>query len=64
MLAKVSKEIKIFDSSKPSETLFDLMTKLNKFKSMEKPRVLLVDDEEFCISSMRAILFKLGLDID
>lgn len=31
---------------------------------MNKPRVLLVDDEEFCISSMRAILFKLGLDID
>ena len=40
------------------------MTSLNKFKSMGKPRVLLVDDEEFCISSLRAILFKLGLDID
>ena len=64
ILPLIQKEIKIFDSSKPSETLFDLMTSLNKFKSMGKPRVLLVDDEEFCISSMRAILFKLGLDID
>lgn len=60
---KESKEVKIFDSSKPTTTLFDIMNIVTKIKSMSR-RVLLVDDEEFCISSMRAILFKLGLDVD
>jgi CheY-like chemotaxis protein len=26
-------------------------------------RILVVDDEEFCIAAMKALLFKMGIDI-
>jgi two-component system sensor histidine kinase/response regulator len=36
---------------------------LKNLKKFGKDRILLIDDEEFCISSMRVLLFKLGLDV-
>mmetsp|Transcript_33670 Transcript_33670/g.51996 ORF Transcript_33670/g.51996 Transcript_33670/m.51996 type:complete len:141 (-) Transcript_33670:215-637(-) len=33
-------------------------------KLVSTSRILVVDDEEFCLSSMRAILGRLGVDID
>jgi two-component system sensor histidine kinase/response regulator len=27
-------------------------------------RILIIDDEEFCLAAMRAILFKIGLNVD
>jgi CheY-like chemotaxis protein len=57
-------ELKIFDSSKKITTLYDLVQSLKKFDGFSQKRILLIDDEEFCLSSMRAILFNLGIDIE
>jgi CheY-like chemotaxis protein len=40
------------------------MQTIKEKASYGSDRILLIDDEEFCISSMRAIMFKLGLDIE
>jgi CheY-like chemotaxis protein len=32
------------------------------FKKYKTNRILVVDDEEFCLASMKAILFSLGFD--
>ena len=40
---------------------FKIFDKFNKYKNK---RILVVDDEEFCISSMQAILFSQGIDIE
>ena len=36
----------------------------NLFNKYKYNRILVVDDEEFCLSSMRAVLFSLGIDVD
>ena len=35
---------------------------LKKHKKFKENRILVVDDEEFCLASMKAILFNLGID--
>ena len=34
------------------------------FSKYQNNRILVVDDEEFCLSSMRAVLFNLGINVD
>ena len=46
------------------KSLSDLIFELKGFSEYSQRRILVIDDEEFCISSMKAILFKLGLDIE
>ena len=36
----------------------------NLFNKYRENRILVMDDEEFCLSSMRAVLFSLGIDVD
>ena len=35
---------------------------MQKHKRFKDSRILVVDDEEFCLASMKAILFNMGLD--
>lgn len=37
---------------------------LKKFDKYKHRRILVVDDEEFNISSMKAILFKVGINLE
>jgi hypothetical protein len=39
------------------------MNCLISFEKYKVGRILCIDDEEFCIASMRAIMFKLGVDV-
>ena len=34
------------------------------FAKFKNDRILVVDDEEFCISAMRSVLFSIGIDVD
>jgi len=36
----------------------------NKFRKYKNNRILVLDDEEFCIASMKAIFFTIGVDIN
>ena len=36
----------------------------NKFRKFKENRILVLDDEEFCIASMKAIFFTIGVDIN
>jgi len=36
----------------------------NKFRKYKDNRILVLDDEEFCIASMKAIFFTIGVDIN
>lgn len=36
----------------------------NQYSQFRNNRILVVDDEEFCISSMRAVLYSLGINVD
>ena len=36
----------------------------DNFEQFKSNRIMLVDDEEFCLSSMKCILFKLGINTD
>ena len=40
------------------------MQTLKSFEEFKDKRILCVDDEEFCIASLRTLLFKLGVDVD
>ena len=57
------KSIKIMSESKIT-SLSDLIFELKGFSKYSQRRILVIDDEEFCISSMKAIMFTLGLDIE
>jgi hypothetical protein len=49
------------------ENLIDLRSVLdtyNKYREFSENRILVVDDEEFCLSSMKAVLFNLGMNIN
>jgi len=35
-----------------------------KFRKFKENRILVLDDEEFCIASMKAIFFTIGVDIN
>jgi CheY-like chemotaxis protein len=51
----------------PIEIKFDLNQALdsyNLFRAYQQKRIMVVDDEEFCISSMRAVLFSAGINVD
>ena len=37
---------------------------MNQFQKYNDTRILLVDDEEFCLSSMQTIMRSIGLDVD
>jgi CheY-like chemotaxis protein len=41
--------------------MFDLQ---NQYKNYRSNRILVVDDEEFCLTSMKALLLKFGISID
>jgi hypothetical protein len=41
----------------------DVLHLYRNFSMHKNNRILVVDDEEFCISAMKALLFKLGIDI-
>ena len=41
----------------------DVFYLYKNFQKHQKNRILVVDDEEFCIAAMRALLFKMGIDI-
>ena len=45
----------------PLITAMDTYAFFNQFRNN---RILVVDDEEFCISAMRAVLFSTGIDVD
>lgn len=54
-------------ASKQGERKMTFMTYINAQKNFElfkRNRIMLVDDEEFCLSSMKCILFKLGINTD
>jgi len=36
----------------------------SKFRKYKNNRILVLDDEEFCIASMKAIFFTIGVDIN
>ena len=40
-----------------------MITSYNQFMQYKSNRIMVVDDEEFCQASMKAILFKAGIDI-
>ena len=44
--------------------LNDVLDCYNKYAQYSENRILVVDDEEFCISTMSAILQSLGINID
>ena len=46
------------------QSLKGLLEYENKFRKFKENRILVVDDEEFCISSMKAIFFTIGVDIN
>ena len=41
-----------------------LVRTLRVFEKHKHNRILCIDDEEFCIASIGAMLFKLGIDIN
>ena len=41
----------------------DVLHLYRNFSKHKNNRILVVDDEEFCISAMKVLLFKLGIDI-
>ena len=41
----------------------DVLHLYRNFLVHKNNRILVVDDEEFCISAMKALLFKMGIDI-
>ena len=41
-----------------------LIQSLNTLKKHKERRILCVDDEEFCIASISALLFKIGIDVN
>jgi len=41
--------------------LFEFEKKFRKYKN---DRILILDDEEFCIASMKAIFYTIGVDIN
>ena len=45
-------------------SLSQAMDIFNSFNKHKDNRILVIDDEEFCLSSMRAVLFSLGVDVD
>jgi CheY-like chemotaxis protein len=47
-----------------SQSLFDVIQCLKSFSKYAKSRILVVDDEEFCLSSMKVMLNKLGIDTE
>ena len=40
------------------------MTELNKLHKTNSNRILVVDDEEFCLCTVKYLLIKLGVDVD
>ena len=44
--------------------LNDVLDCYNKYAQYSENRILVVDDEEFCISTMKVILQSLGINID
>ena len=44
--------------------LNDVLDCYNKYAQYSENRILVVDDEEFCISTMKVILHSLGINID
>ena len=45
-------------------SLNDVLDCYNQYNQFRQRRILVVDDEEFCISSMRAVLFSQGINIE
>jgi hypothetical protein len=45
-------------------SLSELINEMKTFEKYSQRRILVIDDEEFCISSMKAMMFKLDLDIE
>ena len=43
-------------------SLLKIFLDLNNYNKFKENRILVVDDEEFCLSSMKAILFNMGID--
>ena len=43
-------------------SLKELIDEEEKYRRYKNNRILVLDDEEFCISSMKAIFFTLGID--
>ena len=48
--------------NKISTNLSKIFEGLHMHKRFKENRLLVVDDEEFCLASMKAILFNLGFD--
>jgi len=44
--------------------LNEMLDCYNEYAKFTNNRILVVDDEEFCISSMRAVLYSLGINTD
>ena len=45
-------------------SLNEVLDNYNKYNEFSRRRILVVDDEEFCISSMRAVLYSQGINIE
>ena len=45
-------------------SLTQAMDTINMFNKYKNNRILVIDDEEFCLSAMRAVLFSQGIDVD
>jgi CheY-like chemotaxis protein len=44
--------------------MVEVFTRMNGYQKYEHCRVMVVDDEEFCIEAMKAMLFRAGIDTE
>ena len=51
------------ENQQECSSLNSIFASLKHFRKFKENRILVVDDEEFCLASMKAILFNLGIDI-
>lgn len=42
----------------------DLHKYVKKYDKFKKKRILVIDDEEFCLTMMQQILFRVGVDVE
>ena len=57
----------IFDfknQSREKTTLTDLHRLAQNFNKYKNKRVLVIDDEEFCLTMMKSLLFRNGIDVE
>lgn len=52
------------NQSQSKASLTDLYNLAQKFYKYKENRVLVIDDEEFCLTMMKALLFRNGIDVD